>query len=57
MHIGDIYNVDVVGARNASIRPVLLDPHGLYEHADCPRVPTLDALADRLETAEPTEGL
>lgn len=48
MHIGDIYNVDIVGARNASIRPVLLDPLGLYEDADCPRVATLAALADRL---------
>jgi len=28
---------------------VLLDPLGLYADADCPRVSTLDALADRLE--------
>jgi HAD superfamily hydrolase (TIGR01549 family) len=48
MHIGDLYNVDVVGARNASIRPVLLDPLGLYDAADCLRVPTLDALADMI---------
>ena len=52
MHVGDLYHVDVVGARNASIRPVLLDPLGLYADADCPRVPTLDALADRLETGD-----
>lgn len=44
IHVGDIYHVDVVGARNASIRPVLLDPAGLYEGADCPRVPSLAAL-------------
>jgi putative hydrolase of the HAD superfamily len=48
MHVGDLYHVDVVGARNASIRPMLLDPLGLYEDADCPRVATLDALVDRL---------
>ena len=50
MHVGDLYHVDIVGARNASIRPVLLDPLGLYADADCPRVTTLDALADRVET-------
>jgi putative hydrolase of the HAD superfamily len=49
MHVGDIYHVDVVGARNAGIRPMLLDPVGLYEDADCPRVRTLAELADGLE--------
>lgn len=49
VHVGDIYHVDVAGARNASIRPVLLDPLDLYRDADCARVPTLDALADGLE--------
>jgi putative hydrolase of the HAD superfamily len=49
MHVGDIYHVDVVGARNASIEPVLLDPLGLYEGADCLRVRSLGELADRLE--------
>jgi HAD superfamily hydrolase (TIGR01549 family) len=49
VHVGDLYHVDVVGARNASIRPVLLDPLGLYADADCPRVATLDTLADCLE--------
>ena len=48
MHIGDLYHVDVVGARNASIRPVLLDSFGLYEDADCVRVRSLAELADRL---------
>jgi HAD superfamily hydrolase (TIGR01549 family) len=49
LHVGDIYHVDVVGARNAALRAVLLDPCGLYEGYDCPRVPSLDALADSLE--------
>ena len=34
MHVGDLYHVDVVGARNAGLRPMLLDPHGLYEGYD-----------------------
>jgi putative hydrolase of the HAD superfamily len=46
VHTGDIYHVDVVGARNASIQAVLLDPAGLYPDADCPTVRSLDALAD-----------
>jgi putative hydrolase of the HAD superfamily len=54
MHVGDIYHVDVVGARNAAIRPVLLDPRGLYEDADCQRVPSLDALADLIEAERAT---
>jgi putative hydrolase of the HAD superfamily len=48
-HVGDLYHVDVVGARNASIQPVLLDPFGLYEEADCLRVRSLGELADRWE--------
>lgn len=49
MHVGDLYHVDVVGARNAGIRPMLLDPFDLYAGADCPRVRTLTELADGLE--------
>jgi HAD superfamily hydrolase (TIGR01549 family) len=49
LHVGDLYHVDVVGARAAGIRPVLLDAAGLYLDADCPRVASLGELADRLE--------
>ena len=48
VHVGDLYHVDVVGARRASIRPALLDPFGLYPDADCLRVRSLAELADRL---------
>lgn len=48
VHVGDIYHVDVVGARAAGIRPVLLDEAGLYPDADCPRVRSLVELADHL---------
>jgi HAD superfamily hydrolase (TIGR01549 family) len=50
MHVGDIYHVDVVGARNAGIQPMLLDPFDLYKDADCPRVRSLGELADRLDS-------
>ena len=41
IHVGDLYQVDVVGARAAGIRGVLLDVAGLYADADCPRVSSL----------------
>jgi HAD superfamily hydrolase (TIGR01549 family) len=46
IHCGDLYYVDIVGARAAGLQAVLLDPAGLYAHADCPRVPSLTAFAD-----------
>lgn len=49
IHVGDLYHVDVVGARAAGVRPVLLDAAGLYHDADCARVASLGELADRLE--------
>jgi len=53
LHVGDFYWVDVRGARAAGVQPVLLDPIGLYETADCPRVRSLGELADLLEPSEP----
>lgn len=44
IHVGDLYEVDVVGARAAGIRGVLLDERGLYGEADCPRVRSLQEL-------------
>jgi putative hydrolase of the HAD superfamily len=48
MHVGDLYHVDVAGARAAGIHPVLLDPHDLYADFDVERVRTLDELVTRL---------
>ena len=48
MHVGDLYYVDVAGARNSGIRPMLIDPLGLYQDYDVDRVRTLDELADCL---------
>ena len=49
VHVGDLYEADVRGARAAGIEPVLLDRAGLYPDVDCQCVPTLNALADWLE--------
>jgi putative hydrolase of the HAD superfamily len=45
VHVGDMYEVDVVGGRAAGLRPVLVDSDGLYPEADCPRVRSLADLA------------
>ena len=49
MHVGDLYHVDVVGARSANLRAILLDPHDLYAGYDVDRVRTLGELVDALE--------
>lgn len=49
VHVGDFYSVDVVGARAAGIRPILLDEADLYPDADCPRVRSLADLAGHLD--------
>jgi HAD superfamily hydrolase (TIGR01509 family) len=49
IHVGDIYQVDVVGARAAGIRPVLLDETGLHDGVDCVRVRSLAHLVDQVE--------
>jgi HAD superfamily hydrolase (TIGR01509 family) len=52
IHVGDLYNVDVVGARNAGIRAVLMDEADLRPDADCPRVRSLDELVTRIREGE-----
>ena len=44
LHVGDLYHVDVVGARSAGLQAMLLDPHDLYRGYDVPRVRSLNAL-------------
>lgn len=48
LHVGDIYHVDVAGARAAGMTPLLLDPCNLYGDADCPRVASLSELVRHL---------
>jgi putative hydrolase of the HAD superfamily len=50
VHVGDLYHVDVMGARAAGLRGVLYDEAGLYEDADCPRVRSLAELVDLVPT-------
>jgi putative hydrolase of the HAD superfamily len=53
MHVGDLYHVDVVGARSAGLRAVLLDTAGLYEDVDCQRIQALPDLCQLLSSITP----
>jgi len=46
VHVGDLYHVDVVGARSAGIAAILLDAGNLYTDCDCPRVRTIGEVVD-----------
>lgn len=48
MHVGDLYYVDVIGARNTGLRQMLIDKYDLYRDYDADRVRSLDELATRL---------
>lgn len=49
VHVGDFYNIDVVGARNAGLRAVLVDERGLHTDADCPRIRSIAELPALLQ--------
>ena len=44
LHVGDLYHVDVQGARSAGLDAVLLDPADLYAGFDCRRIRSLAEL-------------
>ena len=50
VHVGDLYHVDVAGARRAGLREgVLFDMAGLYNDVDCPRVGSLAELVEWID--------
>jgi FMN phosphatase YigB (HAD superfamily) len=53
MHVGDLYHVDVLGARAAGIQPLLLDPHGLYQEFDVTRIGSLGELPSHVARLRP----
>lgn len=52
MHVGDLFYVDVEGARGAGLRAMLLDPFDLYSEFDCDRVRSLGELAGMIRSAQ-----
>lgn len=53
LYVGDLYPVDVVGARRAGIEPVLLDPLGRYAARDCRTARDVPTLCRELVAARP----
>lgn len=45
VHVGDLYAVDVAGARAAGLHAVLLDPHGDWPEVDCERAADVAVVA------------
>jgi len=50
VYIGDNYFADVIGARNAGIQPILIDPDGFFPEADCPVIQKLSELLPLLDS-------
>jgi putative hydrolase of the HAD superfamily len=51
VYVGDVYEIDVAGARAAGMRAILLDPLSRLGHLDCDRVAALHELPARLAEA------
>jgi putative hydrolase of the HAD superfamily len=49
LYIGDMYHIDVAGARAAGMEVVLLDPGGLHGDKPVRRIPGLGALASSVD--------
>jgi len=52
LHVGDLYYVDVAGARAAGLTPALLDVADLYPDCDCLRVRSLTELVRALTNTQ-----
>jgi putative hydrolase of the HAD superfamily len=50
VYVGDNYYADVVGARRAGIRPVLIDRQGIFPDADCEVLKSLGDLQEMLDS-------
>jgi putative hydrolase of the HAD superfamily len=48
LHVGDLYHVDIAGARSAGLAAILVDRHDQYAGFDVERVRTLMELVDRI---------
>ncbi|MFC1730245.1 HAD family hydrolase [candidate division KSB1 bacterium] len=48
VYVGDLYSVDIIGARSAGITPVLFDPLNTYQVNDCLKIASLKEVLDIL---------
>ena len=49
LHVGDLYEADVAGARNAGLEGLLIDREGNYGATDCPKIAALGEVFDLLK--------
>jgi putative hydrolase of the HAD superfamily len=52
VHVGDLYHVDVTGARAAGLKAILVDEGDLRPDVDCPRIRSIAALPGFLASSE-----
>ena len=48
VHVGDVYEADVVGAKNAGMKGILIDRLDAQPGLDCPRITSLDQIYGHL---------
>ena len=53
IYVGDNYYADVIGAKNAGLVPVLLDPEGVFPDAGCTVIHQVGELWELLHKNEP----
>jgi putative hydrolase of the HAD superfamily len=53
IHVGDTPGADVVGARAAGVRPVLIDPYDFHVDLDVERVSSLVDVVELVRTRQP----
>lgn len=56
LYVGDIYEVDVVGARAAGLEVILLDPYRQHAARDVPTAPSIAAVAEWVLTRQPAHN-
>ncbi len=55
LHVGDLYNIDIAGARSAGLHAVLIDPFGDWKDVDCECVSDLSELSHKVIEAHNTK--
>ncbi len=56
LYVGDNYYADVVGASRAGLKPVLIDPEGLFPEAGCPIIGKIGDLPELLSSHDGLNG-
>jgi HAD superfamily hydrolase (TIGR01549 family) len=52
LYVGDNYYIDILGARNAGLTPILIDPENIFPDADCVVIRGLSELRTLSENTE-----